>query len=340
MKSREATSLLKETYSKWSEDKVPRLGAALAYYAVFSIPPLVLLVIAIVGLVYQGDVAGAIQRQLGGLMGQDTARTMMEAATQQGRSSGGIATIFGVALLLFGASGVFGELQDALNTMWGVQPKQNRGIMGLIKDRFLSFTMVLGIAFLLLISLVVSAGVAAVGGWLPGGEAAGHIIELALSFGVTTLLFAMIFKMLPDVKIAWNDVWIGAVATAILFTIGKFAIGLYLGKGSVASAYGAAGSVIIMIVWIYYSAQILYFGAEFTRVYANRYGSRVVPAENAEPLPGERQKTASTPAGRPERPQPVERVERNVPAPAISYGLAAFVTMLLGFLIGRKNRAA
>jgi membrane protein len=317
MKNQKMISLLKQTFWKWSEDKAPRLGAALAYYAVFSIPPLVLLVIGIIGLVYHGDVTGAIQRQLGTLIGESTARTMMETGRQQSSNGGVIAAIVGIVLLLFGASGVFGELQDALNTIWRVQAKKSGGVMVIIKDRFLSFTMVLGIAFLLLISLILSAVIAAIGGWLPGGEAVGHIIELALSFGVTTLLFAMIFKILPDVKLSWNDVWIGSIVTAVLFTAGKFAIGLYLGKGSIGSAYGTAGSVIVMIVWIYYSAQILYFGAEFTHVYASRYGSQVVSAENAKPMPG------AVPA-------------RQQPASATSFGLAAFVTMLLGFLIGRR----
>jgi membrane protein len=152
----------------------------------------------------------------------------------------------------------------------------------MIKDRFLSFTMVLGVTFLLLVSLIVTAGVAAVSESLPGGSAAGHLLELSLSFIVVTLLFAMIFKFLPDVKIGWNDVWVGAAGTAALFVIGKFLIGLYLGNASISSSYGAAGPVVIMILWIYYSAQILFLGAEFTQVYANQYGSRVIPTENAE----------------------------------------------------------
>src|ERR1051326_4328939 len=170
MKARDAITLIKQTASKWNDDKAPRLGAALADYAIFSIPPLILIVISLVGLVYHGDVAGAIQRQLGTLMGESTARTMMETGRQQTSNHGLFAAIVGIALLLFGASGVFGELQDALNTIWRVQPKPGRGVFGLIKDRFLSFTMVLGIAFLLLVSLVLSAAVAAMGGWFPGGE--------------------------------------------------------------------------------------------------------------------------------------------------------------------------
>jgi membrane protein len=274
--------LIKQTFSDWIEDKAPRLGAALAFYAIFSIPPLILLIVATVGFFYEGNVAGLIQQQLSGLIGEETARTMMEVRQHESGEGGFLYGLFGIGLLLLGASGVFGQLQDAMNTIWEVKPKANRGILGMIKDRFLSFTMVLGVTFLLLVSLIVSATVAAVSEWLPGGAAAGHLVELSLSFIVVTLLFAMIFKFLPDVKIGWNDVWIGAAGTALLFVIGKFLIGWYLGNASISSSYGAAGPVIVMIIWIYYSAQILFLGAEFTQVYANRYGSRVVPKEHAE----------------------------------------------------------
>jgi membrane protein len=337
-------ALWKQTFTDWSEDKAPRLGAALAYYAIFSIPPLILLVIAAVGLFYKGDVAGAIQQQLGGLIGEDTARTIMEVRQQQDTDRGILAGIFGIVLLLFGASGVFGQLQDAMNTIWEVKPKESRGIMGMIKDRFLSFAMILGIAFLLLVSLVLSAAVAAIGDWVPGGEAVGHILELGISFAVVTLLFAMIFKMLPDVKIAWNDVWLGAAATAVLFTMGKFLLGLYLGKGTVASAYGAAGSVIIMIVWVYYSAQILFLGAEFTQVYANRFGSRVVPAENAEPVTEKQRAEEGLTAEKGKPTSVAHRVPATVSAPPVtqspapaSYGLTAIVALGLGFIVGRRH---
>jgi membrane protein len=274
--------LIKQTFSEWSDDKAPRLGAALAFYAIFSISPLILLIVATVGFFYKGDVAGAIQQQLSGLIGEATARTMMEVRQQQQSEGGFLSGMIGIGLLLLGASGVFGQLQDAMNTIWEVKPKANRGVLGMIKDRFLSFTMVLSVTFLLLVSLIVTAGVAAVSESLPGGSAAGHLLELSLSFIVVTLLFAMIFKFLPDVKIGWNDVWVGAAGTAALFVIGKFLIGLYLGNASISSSYGAAGPVVIMILWIYYSAQILFLGAEFTQVYANQYGSRVIPTENAE----------------------------------------------------------
>src|SRR5581483_5891761 len=185
------------------------------------------------------------------------------------------ATVVGIVTLLLGASGVFGQLQDALNTVWEVEPKPGRGIWGLIKDRFLSLTMVFGTGFLLLVSLVITAAVSAAGGTLRG---LGPGLE---AIAVVTLLFALIYKFLPDAKIAWRDVWVGAVATAVLFVIGKFAIGLYLGHASIGSAYGAAGSFVVVLVWTYYSAQILLFGAELTQVYANRSGSHVEPARDA-----------------------------------------------------------
>jgi len=286
------SNLVKQTLTDWSKDKVPRLGAALAYYALFSIPPLIVMVIAGIGLLYRGDVTEAILLQLSTLMGQETARTVIEISHLQSAGEGVFAGAMGVFLLLFGATGVFAELQDAMNTIWGVQPKPGRGITGILKDRFLSFTMILGIAFLLLVSMILTTLVELVGGVLasaiPGGAVIGHSLEIAASFAVVTLLFAMMFKILPDVKIAWNDVWIGAAATSVLFTIGKLLIGLYLAKGGVATPYGAAGSVVIMIVWVYYSAQILFLGAEFTKVYTHEYGSRFVEAaENAEPVTSE-----------------------------------------------------
>ncbi|HJQ83928.1 MAG TPA: YihY/virulence factor BrkB family protein [Candidatus Binatia bacterium] len=279
--------LVREAFGDWSEDKAPRLGAALAYYTVFSIAPLLLIVIAIAGMVFGPEAArGQIVAQLETLIGPDAARAVQEMLANAQRPSAGIvATVVGVVTLLLGASGVFGQLQDALNTVWEVEPKPGRGIMGIVRDRFLSLTMVLGTGFLLLVSLVLSAVVASAGevlrGLGPGLEAVGHVVELVISFGVVTLLFAGIFKYLPDVQIAWRDVWIGAVVTAFLFVVGKVAIGLYLGHASIASAYGAAGSLVVLLVWVYYSAQILLFGAELTQVYANRSGKRVRPAENA-----------------------------------------------------------
>ncbi len=271
MKRGGAIDLIRKTYSEWSQDKAPRLGAALAYHAIFSIPPLVVILLGVLGLVYHGDAAGALQAQLSALAGERTAAAIMETGRQQTSGGGMLAVLVGIVLLLVGASGVFGELQDSLNTIWDVQPKEKTGILETIRNRFLSFVMVLGVAFLLLVSLVFSAAISLVSKSLPGGEAFVHILELAISFAVTTLLFALIFKVLPQARIAWRDVWIGALATAALFTIGKFAIGLYLGKATIGSTYGAAGGVVVIIVWVYYSAQLLFFGAEFTQVYARRH---------------------------------------------------------------------
>jgi len=269
-------SLFKQTVSDWLEDKAPQLGAALAYYAVFSIPPLMVLVVALAGLVYKGDAAGAISKELGTLIGEETAKSIFQIQPSSTQSTGAFPTVFGLLLLLFGATGVFAQLQDAMNTIWEVRAAPNRGFWGTVKDRFVSFAMVSGVAFLLLISLVLTAAVGVFAQWLPAGEVWGHLLELGLSFVMITVVFAMIFKYLPDVKIAWTDVWIGAAATAGLFVLGKFLIGLYLAKGAIASSYGGAGAVIVMILWVYYSAQILFLGAEFTQVYANTYGSRVV----------------------------------------------------------------
>ena len=279
--------MLKQTFTDWSNDKVPRLGAALAYYTIFAIVPLLVIIIAIIGLVFGQEAAqGYIIDQIAGLVGEQSAaaiKDMIERANQP--STGVVATVIAVVTLLFGASGLFGQLQDALNSIWGVEPKPDRGIWGMVQDRFLSFMAVLGTGFLLLVSLVLSAGLSAFGkwfgGWLPAPELVLQTLNLVISFGVITVLFAMMFKLLPDARIAWRDVWVGALITALLFTLGKFLIGLYLGKSNVASAYGAAGSLVILLVWVYYSAQILLFGAEFTQVYANTSGARIVPTDQA-----------------------------------------------------------
>jgi membrane protein len=279
--------LIKEAAADWSHDRAPRLGAALAYYTVFSLVPFLVVVIALIGLVFGQEAAqSAILSHIATLVGDKTASAiedMIQRADQP--STGFFATALAVVTLLFGASGVFGQLQDALNTVWGVEPKEGRGVWGFIKDRFLSFVAVLGTGFLLLVSLVLSSVLAALGKWfsglLPLPETVLHLLNFALSFLVVAGLFALIFKMLPDAKVAWRDVWIGAVLTAILFTIGKYALGVYLGKSNVASGYGAAGSLVLILLWVYYSAQILLYGAEFTQVYANRLGERIVPASDA-----------------------------------------------------------
>lgn len=287
MKLQDIFGLLKETFNEWNEDKASRLAAALAYYTIFSLAPLLVIVIAIAGAVFGEEAArNQIVGQIQGLVGQQGAeavQAMILNASKPG--SGLIASIVGVVALLFGASGLFGQLQDALNTIWEVTPKPDRGLKGIIQDRFFSFTMVLGTGFLLLVSLVLSAALAAFGNYfghlMPGMAELWQFVNFAVSFGVITLLFALIYRVLPDAKVAWGDVWIGAAVTALLFTIGRLLIGLYLGSSAIGSAYGAAGSLVVVLVWVYYSAQILLFGAEFTQVYATRYGSHIEPTKNA-----------------------------------------------------------
>ena len=284
-----AFSLLKQTFQEWLQDKAPQLGAALAYYTVFSLAPLILVLLAIVGVIFRDDPAGAwdkITQQMSYFLDPSAVQVVQsiaQKASQPGKST--IATIVGVALALFGASGVFGQLQDALNTIWGVKAKPSRGIWGFLRSRFLSFAMVAGICFLLLVSLAIEALLKGFSHYmqsvLPGGIAIALTVYLVFDFAVVVLLFAMIFKFLPDVKIQWRDVWIGAVMTAILFGIGKWLLGFYLGSGTAASAYGAASSLITLLLWVYYSSQILLFGAEFTQVYAARAGRAFKPSEYA-----------------------------------------------------------
>ncbi len=284
---RNAWELVKGAFVEWDEDKASRLAAALAYYTAFSLAPLLVISIGIAGLVLGERAAqGEIMAQLQGLLGAEGARLVEQMIAASRKPSESItATAIGIVVLLFGATGVFGQLQDALNTIWEVKPRPGRGWRGIVRDRFLSFTMVLGTGFLLLVSLVLSAGLAWLGDYLNSyfelPEAAFHVFNLILSLVLITLLFALIFKVVPDAKIAWRDVWIGAAITALLFSLGKFVIGLYLGKSTVASTFGAAASLAILLVWIYYSAQILFLGAEFTQVYATRFGSRIRPARGA-----------------------------------------------------------
>ena len=296
-------AVFKESFGEFSADKVPRLAAALAYYALFSLAPLLVIAIAIAGFAFGEEAArGQIVGQVGGLIGETSGKAIEGMIENAGKNEGEgvLSTIAGVIALLFGASGVFGQLKDTLNTVWGVEPKKSGGALALVKDRFWSFTMVLGVGFLLLISLIISAALAAVGtfmeGRLPGGETLSQIVTFSVSFAVITMLFALIFKYVPDAEIRWNDVWVGAAFTAFLFVVGKFAIGFYLGKSSVASTYGAAASIIIVLLWLYYSGLILFFGSEFTEVYSRHaHGAengRIVPrarggeAPAASPGPG------------------------------------------------------
>lgn len=281
MKLREAGDLVKQTVKNWSEDKAGRLAAALSYYTIFSLAPLLVIAIAVAGLIFtrgqaQAQVIGQIQEltgseEIAGLVGG-----MIESVSQPGASI--VALMFGGVTLLFGAAGVFGQLQDALNTIWGVTPVAQRGLGGVIKNRFLSFLMVFLIGFLLLASLLITAALSILDNFLvdllPAFELVSQLINFFVSFGIITLLFGLIFKILPEADLAWRDVWLGAAVTALLFTLGRMALGIYLGSNAVASPYGAAGSLVLILLWIYYSAQIFFLGAEFTQVYANRYGSR------------------------------------------------------------------
>jgi membrane protein len=279
--------LLKTTATQWINDKCPQLGAALAYFTVFSLAPLVLILLAFFGLFFgSASARDKVIEQLQYLIDPSGIKVIKDIATSVAKPHSSIlATIVGIVVGLFGASGVFGQLQDALNTIWGVKPKPGASLWAFFRARFLSFAMVAGVCFLVLVSLTVESILRGLSAYLqilvPGGHVLALILFLVMDIGIVILLFAMIFRFLPDVKIKWRDVWVGATLTAILFAIGKFLLGLYLGSGAAGSAYGAASSLITLLLWIYYSAQILLFGAEFTQVYANSFGSRVEPEDHA-----------------------------------------------------------
>jgi membrane protein len=310
--------MIKESFKGWKEDGALDLGAALAYYTIFSLAPLLLIVTGVAGLVWGREaVQGQLVSQLQGVVGPQGSQAIQTMIANAGKHGQGLmATIIGVVTILFGATGVFVQLQSAMDRIWNVEPKPGKGIWSFVRTRVLSFGMVLGIGFLLLVSLVVATAVTAFSTWvtgmMPGAKVLIEVLTFLVSFSVITLLFAMIFKVLPDVKIAWRDVWVGAVVTALLFTVGKFLIGLYLAKSSVASTYGAAGSLVVLLLWIYYSSQILFLGAEFTQVYATRYGSQIKPSKHAVPVVRKTEVTSTRnwpPAkeqkekGAPERPQ-------------------------------------
>ena len=279
--------LLKTTATQWVDDKCPQLGAALAYFTVFSLAPLILILLAFFGLFFGSEHArDKIIEQLQYLIDPSGIKVIQDIATSASKpQSGLLATTIGIIVGLFGASGVFGQLQEALNTIWGVKAKPGAGLWAFFRARFLSFAMVAGVCFLLLISLTIESVLRGLSNYLqnllPGGHILALILFLILDLGVVIVLFAMIFRFLPDMKIAWRDVWIGASLTAVLFVVGKFLLGLYLGSGAAGSAYGAASSLITLLLWIYYSAQILLFGAEFTQVYTHAYGSLVKPEDHA-----------------------------------------------------------
>jgi membrane protein len=331
--------LLKETASSWSADYAPSMGAALSYYSLFSIAPLLLIVISIAGLVFGEDAArGAIFGQLAGLIGDQSAKAveaMLQAADKP--TQGVISTIIGIGVLVVGAMTVFGELQNAMDRIWRAPARlQASGLWNLLRTRVLSFGMILGLAFLLMVSLVLSAALAALGKWWgPAFGALAHLVDILVSFGLVTVVFALIYRYIPRVHVAWHDVWLGAAVTSFLFAVGKFLIGLYLGKASVASTFGAAGSLVVLMVWMYYSAQIFLFGAEFTWVYAHQLGSRrgeprpqalADASQNAQPATPSHQ-SYPLPAARvsprpPERRSRISRLRREHPYAGIGMAFA------------------
>ena len=361
--------ILKLTYQGWKEDKASRLSAALAYYTIFSLAPLLIIVIALTGLFWEKQaVQSQVMSQIQGLVGQQGSTFVANLLNSASNPARGItATIIGIITLIVGALGVFNELHDALNTIWEVKEQETKGFLQSIKkilfDRLLSFAMILGIGFLLLVSLVISAGLSGIqttmGNVLPVPEFFLQLINVVISVAVITILFALIYKFLPDAEIAWRDVWLGAFFTAILFTLGKQVIGLYLGRSAVTSSFGAAGSLVLLLLWIYYSAQILFFGAEFTEVYANNYGSKIVPEEGAVVSdsgktipPGMAQpKQKSTPqlhlplvipvtsAGR-SREEQLEKEKQNRQTARILLGLmaASFFTGILTTILGLRRK--
>ncbi len=288
MHPRQLLPLLKNAATDWVDDGAMRLSSSLAYYAIFSLAPLLVIVIWMAGLVFGEEAArGQLSQEIAHLAGKGAGEAIQSAVQSSAaqKATGVLATVISTALLLFGASTVFAELKDALNTIWGVVVKPGRPFFTLVHDRFFSFSIVLAIGFLLLVSLIISVLLAALGLYMSGRfqlpPAVWQAWDFVISFAVVTGLFAMIFKLLPNVRLRWRDVWLGAVTTSLLFTLGKFVIGYYLATSSVASSFGAAGSVVIVLAWIYYSACILFFGAEITKGYARRFGSGIEPNNRA-----------------------------------------------------------
>ena len=279
-------TILKKSFWAWTNENALEWGAALAYYTAFSIAPLLVIAMTIAGVFYEGDSLTYIHGQIASLVGNNAALAVT-GAIQSIRSSGGggFASAISVLMLLVGASTVFGQLQNVLNRIWGVQPKPGHFWRDLFKQRLMSFALVIGVSFVLLVSLVLSATVAMVTDYfsslLPGSDIFWQVLDAGLSFSMITFLFALIFKIVPDLDITWSDVWLGAVVTSVLFVAGKMVIGYYLGRSGVESAYGAAGSVLVVLAWVYYSSQIVFFGAEFTKIHAEENRTRVTPVPGA-----------------------------------------------------------
>lgn len=344
--------LLKETFTDWNEDHAPRLAAALAYYTAFSIAPLLVIAIAIAGAVLgQNEVQSQVITMVSQNVSGDAASLvegMIESAAQP--KAGTAAAVLGIITLVLGASGAFGQLQGALDVIWNVEDRPRRGgVVGYLRTNLLNFGLVIFVGFLLLVSLIVNALLASASTWISGFVGAGfvfQIVNLLVAFGVITLLFALIYKVLPNADVAWRDVWVGAAFTALLFSIGRFALSLYLAQSSTTSAYGAAGSFVVILLWVYYSAQILLFGAEFTQVFSLRFGTRKrlgyrpkdSHAHEEAPIPRER---ALVPVNMPVAalPAPAETpARRSFPAAIlISVGITALSAMV-ALLAGGKRK--
>lgn len=323
--------LLRTTFTEWNEDHAPRMAAALSYYTAFSLAPLLVVIIAIVGFIYSGDTARIeIIREIQQTAGTDAAE-MVDNLIQQGFNPGEgiISTVIAIVTLLLGAIGVFDQLQGALNTIWKVDEEpQEGGILTLLRNKLLSFGMILVIGFLLLVSLVISTLLASVdtllSGILPSTQTLLQVISFVVSLGITAVLFALIYKVLPDAAVAWRDVWVGALLTALLFSVGRYLLSWYLGNSATASAYGAAGSFVLILLWVYYSAQILLFGAEFTQVYSRQYGSHASQSAAAVPV------VPLPPPAHPALPQPK--------ASAASSLIFTIGTLIVALIAGRFER--
>ena len=357
IRAREVLRLMKEAASSWSADYAPSMGAALSYYTLFSIAPLLIIVIAVAGLAFGDEAArGAIFSELRGMTGDEGAKAvegMVQAADKP--REGMVASVIGVLLLALGATTVFGELQNALDRIWRAPAREDAsGLWRLLRSRLLSLGMILGIAFLLMVSLIfdmVLQGLGKVWGTGPL-EAFAQALNLLIGFGLTTTIFALIYKLMPRAKIEWHDVWVGAAVTALLFTLGKFLISVYIGRSAVASSFGAAGSLVVVMIWVYYSAQIFLLGAEFTWVYAHSHGSRrgekrpgapVDAMDEPKPVP------ATAPAAVPVRlaPAPMPAVHMSdAPVPILkrkplyTFGAAAALGALAGFLLRAETFVA
>ncbi len=340
---KEGWSLLKEAAQAWSDDFAPSMGAALSYYTLFSIAPLLLIVIAVAGWFF-GDAAvrGELVDSLQFLMGAEGAKAIEGLlASVSEPAEGIIATVVGLIVLLVGATSVFGELQNDLDRIWRAPVREEIGsVWRMLRSRLLSIGMILGIAFLLMVSLVLDAVLQTLGKmWGTGAwQALAQVLNTLVAFGLTTTVFAMIYKLMPRARIAWRDVWVGAAVTAVLFAVGKFLIGLYIGRSAVASSFGAAGALVVMMVWVYYSAQIFLLGAEFTWVYAHAHGSRrgqrrpgvaegVVPRAELAPPPA----VEISPAPLPPLPAPT-RVPVLKRKPVLAFGAAAALGAIAGVI--------